>query len=132
MKERHIILRVKRASTRDFFLGPSASTAGLEPAAENLAIEVDDMEKSHVSALTRTADVVAVAPVIPMKLISPVEVQSVVQATAQGNAWGVEAVGAHTSPFTGNGVTVAVLDTGIDDKHPAFSGVQLVQQDFTG
>lgn len=42
------------------------------------------------------------------------------------------ALGAHTSPYTGQGVTVAVLDTGIDDAHPAFRTKMLVKKDFTG
>ena len=41
-------------------------------------------------------------------------------------------MGADTSPFTAKGVTVAVLDTGIDATHPAFEGVELIQKDFTG
>lgn len=45
---------------------------------------------------------------------------------------GLIAVGAHTSPFTGQGVTIAVLDTGIDETHPVFAGKQLVKRDFTG
>jgi subtilisin family serine protease len=47
-------------------------------------------------------------------------------------AWGVEAVGALESPYTGAGVTVAVLDTGIDAGHDAFRGKPVVQKDFTG
>ena len=48
-------------------------------------------------------------------------------------AWGIAAVGADTSPFTGAGVTVvAVLDTGIDAAHPAFAASSSSQQDFTG
>ncbi|UFH57455.1 S8 family serine peptidase [Spirosoma sp. KNUC1025] len=67
-----------------------------------------------------------------MKLVEPFDVQDVLQPAAPSIAWGVQAVGADTSPFTGNGVVVAVLDTGIDATHPAFAGVTLVQQDFTG
>jgi subtilisin family serine protease len=44
---------------------------------------------------------------------------------------GLFAVGAHTTPFTGQGVTVAVLDTGIDATHPAFAGKSIVGQNFT-
>ena len=51
---------------------------------------------------------------------------------ADGSTWGVKAVGADTSPFTGDGVIVSVLDTGIDAAHPAFAGVEIVQRDFTG
>jgi subtilisin family serine protease len=68
---------------------------------------------------------------MPMKLIAPVEVQDTAEPAAQGSVWGVTAVGADTSPFSGNGVVVAVLDTGIDASHPAFAGVDLIQKDFT-
>jgi len=43
----------------------------------------------------------------------------------------VRAVKADTSPFTGNGIVVAVLDTGIDPHHTAFAGVELVRKNFT-
>jgi subtilisin family serine protease len=45
---------------------------------------------------------------------------------------GLVAIGAHTTPFTGQGVTVAILDTGIDENHPAFRGKTIVKKDFTG
>lgn len=45
---------------------------------------------------------------------------------------GLIAVGAHTTPFTGQGVTVAILDTGIDAHHPAFQGKTIATKDFTG
>jgi subtilisin family serine protease len=43
----------------------------------------------------------------------------------------VQAVRADTSPFTGEGVVVAVLDTGIDRTHPAFAGMEIVTNNFT-
>lgn len=46
-------------------------------------------------------------------------------------AWGIEAVEAHSSSFNGQGVSVAVLDTGIDASHPAFAGVNIVERNFT-
>jgi len=36
---------------------------------------------------------------------------------------GLKAIRATDSPFRGAGVTVAVLDTGIDSTHPAFTGI---------
>ena len=39
--------------------------------------------------------------------------------------WGVEAVGATSSSMTGEGVVVAVLDTGIDKGHEAFATVDV-------
>ena len=52
-------------------------------------------------------------------------------AKAAHMSWGIGAVGATTSPFTGQGVRVAVLDTGIDPAHPAFAGVTLERKNFT-
>jgi subtilisin family serine protease len=66
-----------------------------------------------------------------MKLVEPLAQSPDFVAEAGPTTWGVAAVGAPHSPFTGAGVTVAVLDTGIDATHPAFAGVQLVQRDFT-
>jgi subtilisin len=46
--------------------------------------------------------------------------------------WGVEAVGAAASKLTGAGIRVAVLDTGIDARHPDFAGRVAFSADFTG
>ena len=42
--------------------------------------------------------------------------------------WGLQAIGASSSPFTGRGVKVAVLDTGYDTSHPDFAGRVLVTE----
>ena len=68
---------------------------------------------------------------MPMKLIAPVALNLPAQPAATTVTWGVQAVRADTSPFTGNGIVVAVLDTGIDPNHPAFAGVELVRKNFT-
>jgi subtilisin family serine protease len=82
-----------------------------------------------------------VALVMPVSLIAPVTAAEagvpstgdpVADAKAAGHAWGVSAVGADKSKFTGAGVSVAVLDTGIAANHPAFAGMTIVQQNFTG
>ena len=74
------------------------------------------------------------APSMPMRLIAPVGEARDVTATpsAATATWGVKAVRADTSPFTGAGIAVAVLDTGIDAAHAAFTGVTIVERDFTG
>jgi subtilisin family serine protease len=46
--------------------------------------------------------------------------------------WGIRAIKADTSRLTGAGITVAVLDTGIDRSHSAFAGVTIIEKDFTG
>ncbi len=102
-----------------------------EAVAAGVTVEVEDIDTHTIPALASNAEVVAIAPVIPMKLIAPVEVQDAAQ-PADTVTWGVKAVGAETSPFSGDGITVAVLDTGIDASHPAFAGVDITQEDFTG
>ena len=44
--------------------------------------------------------------------------------------WGIAATGAAESPFTGRGIRLAVLDTGIDLEHPAFAGREIVSRSF--
>ncbi len=130
MAQKHIVLRSSRASTRDVFLGPMAGPRGEESIAAGIQVDVEEIEPAQVGRLTRRSDVLCVAPSIPMKLVEPL--MEADPAAAGAANWGIGAVGADTSPFTGAGVVVAVLDTGIDAAHPAFAGVTLVQQDFTG
>ena len=94
-------------------------------------VEVDELTARRVEEVSRHRDVAAVAPVSPMKLIAPVGLHRAANPTSRSTAWGIHAVGADTSPLSGDGVTVAVLDTGIDASHPAFGGVELVQRNFT-
>lgn len=103
----------------------------LAMAADEGTLEFSRVEAAPSAAgdLGRTARSL-VAPVMPLTLIRPVEMAA--QPSADPVAWGVIAVGADTSPFDGSGVTVAVLDTGIDAGHAAFAGVALVERDFTG
>jgi subtilisin family serine protease len=104
-------------------VGFRASTAPLAP-----LVDVHDLHRSEAADLRRDPDVLAVARAMPTKLIEPVANG----AGGGGPAWGIAAVGADQSGFTGAGCTVAILDTGIDSTHPAFAGVTIVEQDFTG
>jgi subtilisin family serine protease len=88
------------------------------------------MTPTEVADVQRDPEVQVVARSMPLKLIDPVEGPELNPA-AVGNTWGIEAIRAHTSPFTGDGVVVAVLDTGINPDHVAFQGVQLVRRNFT-
>lgn len=99
-------------------------------AAAEPVVEQADLTPREALDLHRDPSVQAVAKSMPMKLIEPLEGSATAPA-APGNAWGIEAVGAHTSPFTGAGVVVAVLDTGINPGHVAFQGVQIQRRNFT-
>lgn len=77
---------------------------------------------------------IAVALEIPFKLHQPVkrgssDTQDIPKDSA---AWGIRAIRADASNLSGTDVKVAVLDTGIDANHQAFTGVNLEIRDFTG
>ncbi len=94
-------------------------------------VDVEELSKPEVRDLARQPDVVSLAPVMPTVLIRPVAGGKVETASA-ADVWGIAAVGADTTTFTGKGAVVAVLDTGIDRSHPAFGGVDIVERDFSG
>lgn len=128
MQSNYVILKTDALATRDVQRGPGTGTRAI---VDRVSVQLSALERNQVPLLTRDATVVAVAPAMPMSLIAPVEMNDV-DPLAQESTWGVKAVGATTSPLTGEGIVVAVLDTGIDASHPAFVGVELIQQDFTG
>ncbi|WP_315837680.1 S8 family peptidase [Bradyrhizobium prioriisuperbiae] len=92
-------------------------------------IEVHDIGAEEARDIAQDADVAAIARPMPVTLIRPFDVGA---APASADVWGLSVVRADTSAFSGDGVVVAVLDTGIDRSHPAFTGVNIVEKDFTG
>lgn len=126
--EKYIVLRQPKdtgSKTLNFTTRNLGLTRGVSASPE-LAIE--RIPSHAVAGLQRDPHVLALARAMPTKLIQPFASN---QAAVDG-AWGITAVSADKSPYTGAGVTVAVLDTGIDAKHPAFHGVTLEEKDFTG
>ena len=55
-----------------------------------------------------------------------------VSTTAVGATWGLRACKVPSSNFDGNGIKVAVLDTGFDLGHPEFAGRPIVSNTFVG
>lgn len=129
MKRKYVVLR-SGATARPPAAGPRGASATVVPSSP-ITVELDTMSPGRVAAARAMRDVHAVAPVIPMKLITPLPVPQASDPLANGSTWGVKAVRADTSPFTGEGTVVAVLDTGIDPNHPAFAGVDLERRNFT-
>lgn len=94
-----------------------------------IEIAEEQLSEKHVREVRHDRTTVAIAADLSTRLISPLKAEADAQT---GPDWGIKEVGADKSSFTGKDVTVAVLDTGIDASHPAFQGVQLIEQDFTG
>lgn len=65
------------------------------------------------------------------KLIAPLEIAAKPFGEAEA-AWGIEAVGAQDSNWTGRGVTVGLLDTGIDTGQTCFAQTVVEVEDFAG
>lgn len=112
---------------------PGLESFAAQPAAElppEPSITVEHLDAADLREAARDPDVLGVARSMPTCLIAPTG-RAAASATS-GDTWGVRAVGADGSAFDGAGVTVAVLDTGIDRAHPAFAGVTLTEEDFSG
>ncbi|MER9732319.1 S8 family serine peptidase [Mesorhizobium sp. M0217] len=98
---------------------------------EGVDVQVDKMSAGDRQRFSADPTVLSITPKMPVMLIRAfAAAKAVPKATTV--SWGIEAVAAPTSPFSGDGVTVAVLDTGIDKDHPAFAGVDLVPRNFIG
>jgi subtilisin family serine protease len=106
-------------------------TAAVEDPSE-VEFVVESLTAADAADLDRTPEVFAAAPLLPLRLVEPVERRAAELPAEPGSAWGVEAVGALSSPNTGSGIKVAVLDTGIEAGHTAFAQLKVTQRDFTG
>jgi len=133
MKEATIILRAVSHRTRGVFAGPLTFPADRALAGVEFKVDIDEVDRRQLSLLSSDSSVIGIAPVVPMMLVEPFDVRAAAMPLAGASVeWGVRAVKADSSPFTGAGAVVAVLDTGIDHTHPAFAGMTIEQVDFTG
>lgn len=126
--DKYIVLRDDGPS-RQLTRGLPATGVASSSSNKQFRIEVENVPSHAVAELRQDPRVRAAAPVIATRLIEPMSFD--VKADSD-NSWGIAAVRADVSPCTGQGVTVAVLDTGIDSDHPAFQGMDFEIQDFSG
>jgi subtilisin family serine protease len=138
MRQKYVVLRGLQATRPRAgapAAGPTAGPAGSAPAPRpRIEYQLDELDPRQARDVERSSGVLAIAPAMPMRLIAPIGAASDVTATpsAATATWGIKAVKADTSPFSGAGIAVAVLDTGVEATHAAFAGVSIVERDFTG
>jgi subtilisin family serine protease len=92
-------------------------------------IETVHEDVRELKSIRQEQDVEAAAESIPLILHKPVK-----RGTETPVPWGLDAIGATNSSRSGIGATIAILDTGIDRNHVAFSqfsAESLVEEDFT-
>lgn len=130
MKLDFVVLRA--GGTSADILANDSDATGLPLA--DLQVETHSMEPADLRDIARDPAALAIAPAMPVRLVAPVASKSVDAASLDDGdvAWGLDAMHVSTSPYTGKGVTVAVLDTGIDKTHEAFAGRTIEEEDFTG
>lgn len=153
--ERMIVLTVNRPLPSDLRRSPVSADSVVEAMGdeavlsasegdpiESLAemqVETTDLNEREQAELKQDPRVAASSRLMPVKLIAPVrrdQDETNGPETGEGPTWGIEAIGADASNFSGIGVKVAVLDTGIDRSHQAFTDMRIVEgrnyRDFTG
>lgn len=131
--DRYIVLRDLAAArtAAPFDASPFASRQAAAAGPPQPAFSLGALSKRDLNDAARDPTVAAIAPEMATRLIAPVRLDADAFVAAT-DGWGIPAVGADRSSRTGAGVTVAVLDTGIDRTHPAFAGLAVVEHDFTG
>src|SRR5208282_262287 len=106
---KYLILRKRPGALDNPFVRMVAAGGGDAEFQFPFQVESQELQDREASDLRRDPKVDTVVPSMPFALIKPVG-----EATEETTAWGLEAVGATSSKQDGEGVTVAILDTGID------------------
>lgn len=89
----------------------------------NLGLAIGYVDANGLAALEADPQIEKVVKAPELSLIRPVEVQAA--KLAAGTSWGLQRLKADrlwAAGFTGKGVLVGHLDTGVDATHPALSG----------
>jgi subtilisin family serine protease len=135
MSKKYFVLRdISSRSVRSLFSGTRGrvkSRVYSTPELPEPKASTETLNKNQLMDLGKDPEVISISPIMPIRLVAPFKPQDI-SPRVDEISWGVEVTGAVRSPYSGKGVTVAVLDTGIDSSHEAFNGVEeIIQKDFT-
>ncbi len=133
-EQEYVVLRDLQPGRRVRGVG-GPGVAHTAPRVDEIEIKTEVLTEAGARRLRSEPTVAEVAPRLRVKLVTPVAAASGPSPAGAGNAtWGLDAVGATSSDFDGAGVTVAVLDTGINLQHEAFQpmAAKISVKDFTG
>ena len=130
IKRRYAILRTSGLSgiVNESVGGPSVRALELPEIKVNL--DIDELSSFDARRVSQDENVELLVPLMPMRLIKPVS-RSAVDSSNETSTWGISHIDAAHSELNGSGIKVAVLDTGIDESHETFKGVNLITKDFT-
>lgn len=132
------------ADSRDFGHGPvePAATTGADAIVfHGLNMAVVTAEADQLTAMQTSSQhakaVLAVSPELVHHTENPAtwmdhgtSARPPMLGDTDRHTWGLQAIRADTSPCTGTGVGVAVLDTGLDLHHPDFAGRSITSASF--
>jgi subtilisin family serine protease len=122
---KYLILRKRPGAPDNPFVRMVAAGGGGAEFQFPFHVESQELQDREASDLLRDPNVDTIVPSMPFALIAPVA-----DAVGKATTWGLDAVGATSCKQDGDGVTVAVLDTGIDKAHPAFAGITFTDGDL--
>ena len=99
-------------------------------------LETLDLDPDALRDLLEQPDALLVAPAMPTQMTRPEPLDALREADV-APGWGISAVQGGIAQIDGarrdgSGVHMALLGTGVEADHPAFAGVRIVAQDFTG
>ncbi len=112
---------------------PSKMVAKAGTAGTRIDLSTHVAESEELAKIREQRGLLFEAPEFNVALIKPLNTASRNSKSPDRVCWGLQAVGALETSFSGAGVTVAVLDTGINREHPAFNSMidRIEEEDFT-
>jgi hypothetical protein len=114
---------------------PIARTSEIRPPSDD-SPKVSIEQADSPTALPNREEIVTAGSPMPMSLIEPIACEPaaiqeiILKAKATGVTWGLRILGVDPTRFRGTGVSVAIIDTGIERSYPAFSHMPDAERRF--